>query len=322
VTALRATPGLVDRLRAGPSPAFAESVAGGTRGAGDAAPLLDVRDLSFTYPGGNVALADISFDLCRQDFFAIVGANGAGKTTLGSLLSGVLEPPRGSVFLEGADASTLPAWAIAEKVGHVFQNPEHQFVSNTVRGELAFSLSPRGRRGSRHLTAGQERSVDDWLERLSLLHLAEANPFTLSQGQKRRLSVAAMLIRGCPALILDEPTLGQDAVQSARLMEMMREFHASGGTVAMITHDMRLVAEYASSLLVLVGGRPAYSGDPAGLFAQPGLVAAASLAMPAVAQVGLRLQEAEGIRGGLLTARAFLEAAGRANTPDADRAGS
>ena len=350
VAALRTTPGLVDRLRAGSPPASSDSAAGGARGvggaastaagpgsaaagpgdaaaapgcaAGDAAPLLTVRDLSFTYPGGHAALAGVSFSIYRQDFLGIVGANGAGKTTLGSLLSGVLDPPAGSVFLEGTDASTLPAWAIAEKVGHVFQNPEHQFVSNTVRGELAFSLSPRGRGGSRHLTPEQERSVDDWLERLGLLHLAEANPFTLSQGQKRRLSVAAMLIRGCPALILDEPTLGQDAVQSARLMEMMREFHASGGTVAMITHDMRLVAEYASSLLVLVGGRPAYSGDPAGLFAQPGLVEAASLAMPAVAQVGLRLQEAEGIRGGLLTARAFLEAAGRANTPDADRAGS
>jgi energy-coupling factor transporter ATP-binding protein EcfA2 len=321
VTALRATPGLVDRLRAPSWQALSNSAAGGARGAGGAAPLLTVRGLSFTYPGGRTALDQVSFDLCRQDFLAIVGANGAGKTTLGSLLSGVLEPPRASVFLEGTDASTLPAWAIAEKVGHVFQNPEHQFVASTVRGELVFSLSPRGRGGSRHLTPEQERSVDDWLERLGLLHLAEANPFTLSQGQKRRLSVAAMLIRGCPAVILDEPTLGQDAVQSGRLMEMMRDFRAGGGTVAMITHDMRLVAEYANSLLVLAGGRALYVGDPAGFFAQPGLVEAASMAMPAVAQVGLRLQDAEGIRGGLLTARAFLDGAGRADAQGTDRAG-
>ena len=319
VAALRATPGLVDRLRAA-SAARPASVARPVDAGRDAAPLLAVRDLSFTYPGGHAALAGVSFSVHRQDFLAIVGANGAGKTTLGSLLSGVIGPPRKAVFLDGTDASTLPAWAIAEKVGHVFQNPEHQFVSGTVRGELAFSLSPRGRGGPRHLTVEQERSVDDWLERLDLLRLAEANPFTLSQGQKRRLSVAAMLIRGCPALILDEPTLGQDAVQSARLMEMMREFQAGGGTVAMITHDMRIVAEYASSLLVLVDGRPVYSGDPAGLFAQPGLVAEARLAMPAVAQVGLRLKEGEEIRGALLTARGFLEAAGRADEPETDGA--
>jgi len=316
VTALRATPGLVDRLRGRPSQALSDSAAG------DAAPVITVRHLSFTYPGGHTALHDVSFDLRRQDFLAIVGANGAGKTTLGSLLSGVLVPPPETVFVEGADASDLRAWAIAEKVGHVFQNPEHQFVSNTVRGELAFSLSPRDRGGSRHLTPEQERSVDDWLERLGLLRLAEANPFTLSQGQKRRLSVAAMLIRGCPALILDEPTLGQDAVQSGRLMEMMREFQAGGGTVAMITHDMRLVAEYAGSLLVLAGGRPVYLGGPAGFFAQPDLVEAASLAIPAVAQVGLGLQEAEGFRGGLLIARAFLDAAGRADAQGTDWAGS
>jgi energy-coupling factor transporter ATP-binding protein EcfA2 len=317
VAALRATPALVDRLRAGFQAVAPDAVLGGGRVRG-AAPLLAVRDLNYTYPGGRTALDGVSLSVYRQDFLAIVGANGAGKTTLGSLLSGVLAPPRESVFLEGTDASTLPAWAIAAKVGHVFQNPEHQFVSGTVRGELAFSLSPQGRGGSRHLSAEQERLVDDWLERLGLLHLAEANPFTLSQGQKRRLSVAAMLIRGCSALILDEPTLGQDAIQSARLMEMMREFQTGGGTVVMITHDMRIVAEYASSLLVLSGGRPLYSGDPAGLFAQPVLVEEARLAMPAVAQVGLGLMQSEDIRGLPLTIRGFLGAAGRSDVRGAD----
>ena len=315
--ALAATPGLTERLRlggshpadaapaAGPTPAIGSAVAGGP------SPLLVVKDLSFTYRDGHKALGQVSFAIDRQEFVAIAGSNGAGKTTLGSLLSGVLAPPRGTVFLDGADAATLPAWAVAEKVGYVFQNPEHQFVTSTARGELAYSLSPRGRR--EHLTAEQARLVDEWLERLNLLGLAEANPFSLSQGQKRRLSVAAMLIRGCPVLILDEPTLGQDAVQSARLMEMMVEFQRAGGTVAMITHDMRIVADYASRVLVLNTGRLVYSSPPAGLFATPDLVRAARLSLPAVAQVGLELEGMEGIPGGLLTARAFLQAAGSAS---------
>ena len=309
--ALQATPRLTGRLAAaGP----AKDDAG--PGSAEAGPLIEVRDLSYTYRDGHPALDHVSLSLFRQDFLAIAGANGAGKTTLGSLLCGILSPPKDTVLLDGADAAGLPAWAVADKVGYVFQNPEHQFVAATVRGELVFSLDPRSRGRAGHLSSEQDRLVDGWLERLDLLKLAEANPFSLSQGQKRRLSVAAMLIRGCPVLILDEPTLGQDAVQSARLMEMMVEFQQAGGTVAMITHDMRIVADFASRVLVLGEGRVVYSGDPAGLFARPDVVEGARLALPAVAQVGLRLSEIAGLTGGLparlLTARAFLAAAGRA----------
>jgi energy-coupling factor transport system ATP-binding protein len=198
-------------------------------------------------------------------------------------------------------------------VGYVFQNPEHQFVSDTVQDELAFSLAPRGRGRPGRLTGAQRQLVDDWLDRLELLHLARANPFSLSQGQKRRLSVAAMLIRGCPFLILDEPTLGQDEALAARLMEMMREFQAEGGTVAMITHDMGIVAEYASRVLVLAAGRVLFCGDPVRLFAMPAVVEEAGLAMPAVAQVALELLAGVGTRARLLTVADFLNAAGEAN---------
>ena len=143
-------------------------------------------------------------------------------------------------FLRGRDLAGMSAPEVSSLVGYVFQNPEHQFVSDTVLGELAYSLSPKaGRKGARHLTAAQRELAETWLDRLGLLPLAEANPFTLSQGQKRRLSVAALLIRGQSALVLDEPTLGQDESQAGRLMAMMQEFRAAGGTVAMITHDMR-----------------------------------------------------------------------------------
>ncbi len=225
------------------------------------------------------------------------------------------------MFLEGADVTGLPAWAIAEKVGHVFQNPEHQFVASTARGELVYSLRPRGRGSSRHPGPDALRVVDEWLERLGILRLAEANPFTLSQGQKRRLSVAAMLVRECSLLVLDEPTLGQDAVQSERLLEMLHEFHGRGGTVVMITHDMRIVAERAGSVLALASGKPVYSGEPAGLFADAEALEAARLTMPAVARVALALQRSERPSGGLLTIRGFLEAAGSGRVRGTDGGG-
>lgn len=311
VAALAATPDLTDRLR----------LSGGRRGSGQRQSSrlegrgihLETKGLSFRYPDGHVALTDISVSLERGRFLAIAGENGAGKSTLASLLTGVLEPPSGTVFLDGRDVTGAPAWALSDQVGYVFQNPEHQFVSDTVLGELAFSLSPKaGRKGVTHLTIGQRQLVDDWLGRLGLLHLAEASPFSLSQGQKRRLSVAAMLIRGQSALILDEPTLGQDELQAARLMAMMQEFRAEGGTVAMVSHDMRLVSEYAESLLVLSEGRAVYLGSPEGFFSQPGLVEASGLAVPALGRVCAGLHALAGTPEGLHTLEAFLQLAGSA----------
>jgi energy-coupling factor transporter ATP-binding protein EcfA2 len=305
--ALVATPGLVERLRAPVSEPAELSVR--------SEPLLGVERLSYRYADGHLALADVSLALGRGDFLAIVGANGAGKSTLACLLSGVLAPPPGGVFLEGRDVAGLPVGAVSDRVGYVFQNPEHQFVTDTVFGELAFSLSPKARRRrAGHLTVEQREQVEAWLDRLGLLLLAEANPFSLSQGQKRRLSVASMLIRGQSVLILDEPTLGQDELQAARLMAMMQEFRAGGGTVAMVTHDMRLVSEYADSLVVLAEGRSVFAGVPGDFFSRPELVEAAGLAVPALGRLSSDLHEAAGTPNDLLTVPVFLRAAGTARS--------
>lgn len=311
VVALAGTPGLVDRLRAVKEP---DSKARAKEERADGGVLLSTRDLIYRYSDHGAAppaLDGVTMSLSRGGFLAIAGANGAGKSTLAGLLAGVLEPPRGSVFLEDQDVAAMSATALSDRVGYVFQNPEHQFVADTVLGELAYSLSPQaGRKGVRHLTAGHRALADEWLERLGLAALAEANPFTLSHGQKRRLSVAALLIRGQEVLVLDEPTLGQDESQSGRLMAMMQEFRAAGGTVAMITHDMRLVSEYADDLLVLAGGRTVYAGSPAGFFSRPELVEAAGLAVPVVGRVGAGLHERSGAPVGLFSAQALLAAAG------------
>ncbi len=332
VVALAATPGLMERLRS-QSPAFTIpsnlhllsdggkiSYGGKTAYGGkitDGERILHTHRLSHQYRDDRSmieALGDVSMQLVRGRFHAIAGANGAGKSTLASLLTGVLQPPRGTVFLEGTDIVQMNASALSAQVGYVFQNPEHQFVTGTVLGELAFSLSPKaGRKGVKHLTDEQRSRVEYWLERLGMLALAEASPFALSQGQKRRLSVAAMLIRGQSVLILDEPTLGQDEMQASRLMAMMNEFRLGGGTVAMITHDMRLVAEFADSLIVLSRGRPVYSGSPERFFSQPDLVEASGLAVPVLGRVCTGLREVAGTPEGLLTVGRFLSAAGTAS---------
>ena len=308
VSVLAATPGLIGRLRQ-QSPPAGRSGATSDRAAGS---VIRTERLSFSYPDGHVALTDVSLEIARGTFLALAGVNGAGKTTLASLISGVLTAPSGSVFLDGDDVTRLSAGSLSSRVGHVFQNPEHQFITETARGELEFSLVPRaGHRKAGRLSAEQSARVDEWLERLGLLPLAEANPFSLSQGQKRRLSVAAMLIRGQDVLILDEPTLGQDELQAARLMAMMASLRDEGRTVIMVTHDMRLVSEYAESLVVLGAGRVLYQGTPSDFFAEPALVARSGLAMPALGRVGTRLQEEYGAVAGLNTLERLTTAAGQ-----------
>lgn len=318
IASLAATPGLMERLRM----RTAGSVSPGDGRAKTREVVMEATAVSYRYRGGRAgsvasdagrnALTDVSLTLARGELLALIGPNGAGKSTFASLITGVLEPSRGKVFLGGRDIVDLGPSALSERVGYVFQNPEHQFVADTVLGELAFSLSPKaGRKGVRHLNSQQRSLVEWWLDRLGLLPLAEASPFALSQGQKRRLSVAAMLIRGQSVLVLDEPTLGQDESQAIRLMEMMQEFRSSGGSVIMITHDMRLVGEYADSLLVLVAGRSVYSGTPEGFFSRPEMVEASGLATPALGRVSAGLRLSSGIPDGLLTVGAFLSSAGR-----------
>lgn len=314
VQALLRSPGLVARLTGTSARSTATATTTSSPPVGSALrpeALLRTESLSFDYPDGRRALDAVTMSIAQGGFAAIAGANGAGKTTLASLLTGAREAPRGRVFFKGEDIARMRPWEVTERVGLVFQNPEHQFVTDTVFGELAYSLAPRaGRRRAGHLSVTQRALVESWLDRLGLLPLAEANPFTLSQGQKRRLSVGSMLIRGQAAIILDEPTLGQDELQTQRLMRMMHDLRAEGRTVAMVTHDMRLVAENADSLVVLNSGSVVYAGPPEEFFPRSAEVSAAGLAMPALGQVSHLLHERAGTPNGLHTMARFAGALG------------
>lgn len=313
--ALEHTPGLLPRLRdrprAVPEPGTPADCAGAsTDMSGD---VLSVHHLSYGYPGRPHVLEDLSFSFGPGKLIAIAGANGAGKSTLASLLSGVRRPPHGTVILNGQDVRTLEDSVLTAHVGHVFQNPEHQFVSDTVRGELAYSLS-HSRRGA--LSVEDEAAVEAALVRFDLKRLELANPFSLSQGQKRRLSVATMLICAQSVLVLDEPTFGQDRAQSARIMDMLTELWRAGRTIVVVTHDMDLVATYAHKVLVLRDGRLLFFGQPRDFFADAEAVEEAGLDRPALARLSslLDLHRGRDHRGEdyrpLLTIDDYLAAAG------------
>ncbi|HEY8744325.1 MAG TPA: ABC transporter ATP-binding protein, partial [Chloroflexota bacterium] len=245
--------------------------------------------LSYRYPTGPQVLHDIRVDIIGGDFVAVVGPNGAGKSTLAQHLAGILRPSPGTVLLGGRDLRALRQSAIASLVGYVFQNPEHQFVTTSVYEELAFGLRLRT------LPEAEIRvRVEEMLAGFGLAPLARANPFRLSQGEKRRLSVATMLILGQEALVLDEPTVGQDRRNAAMLLSICERLHREGKTILLITHDMRLVAEHARSVIVLVEGRMVFAGSPADLFADAALLARAHLEPPPMLELSRLLFDGKG----------------------------
>lgn len=218
--------------------------------------IVEIKDLSFAYPlpgkkkeKGQPVISSLDLDIFRQDFLAIVGENGVGKTTLMKLIFKICQPDAGTVRVLGKD---LRAWRTKElyrQMGLVFQNPESQFITNTVMDEMLFSL-----KRVRILAEEKEARVEDMLKRFHLEEEKEKSPFTLSQGQKRRLSVASMLLTNQQILFLDEPTYGQDFENRQELMKDMQRLVEKGITIVMITHDLSLVRQYATRVVEIENG--------------------------------------------------------------------
>jgi energy-coupling factor transporter ATP-binding protein EcfA2 len=238
-----------------------------------AVPAVSVRGLTFAYPNQGPVLRDLFMDIPQGDFLALIGANGSGKSTLACHLMGLLpEPPQGEIEIFGDPIASLSLAELTERVGYVFQNPEHQFVTDNVEDELAYSLKVR-----KWPEAEITKRVDIMLARFQLNQQAQQNPFTLSQGQKRRLSVATMLAAGQKLLILDEPTFGQDRRTASALMDSLVDLNRRGVTILMISHDMRLVRNFADRVAVLVDGQIIFTGPPEEAFTRPDILDAARL---------------------------------------------
>jgi energy-coupling factor transport system ATP-binding protein len=180
-------------------------------------------------------LRDVTAQVRAGEALTVTGPNGAGKSTFALTLAGLLPPVDGKVSAAvelsngaGIDPYKWKAEQLISRIGTVFQEPEHQFVTGRVLDELQF--------GPRHLGHGEER-VDELLERLRLTHLVDANPYTLSGGEKRRLSVATVLAAHPQVLVLDEPTFGQDANTWAELASFLSELLDAGTAVVSVTHD-------------------------------------------------------------------------------------
>jgi energy-coupling factor transport system ATP-binding protein len=253
------------RRRVRPDNSPAREDAAGRPDTSNGGALLIATDVGFRHGGATEpALADVSTQLQAGKALAVVGPNGSGKSTLATILAGLVAPTSGVVRatteLAGRDAAVPPyRWQAADlagRIGTVFQDPEHQFLTGRVRDELAFGPTRRGAPA-----AEVDRRVDDLLDRLHLSHLADANPFTLSGGEKRRLSVATALTTEPTVLVLDEPTFGQDRRTWVELVDLLADHRAAGGAVCTVTHDEAVVNSLADRVLALDRGRVATSAE-------------------------------------------------------------
>ena len=218
-------------------------------------PVLEVDQAGYAYPREpNLAVGPISLQLRSGEALALVGPNGSGKSTLALLMGGLLRPTLGVVGPVGvpgetADQEPIWRWAaarLARRIGSVFQDPEHQFLTGRVIDEL--TIAP--------IRAGADRSAatqraEALLARLHLDALAEANPFTLSGGEKRRLSVATTLVAEPSVLILDEPTFGQDRRTAVELLDLLGTLRDAGAAICLATHDAPFATALADRVLRL-----------------------------------------------------------------------
>jgi len=244
---------LVDRvveLAAVPEIAIARTEPSAPPGAA----LVIARDAAFRYPARDgLALDGVDLEVRAGEAVALTGRNGSGKSTLALLLAGLLRPLRGTVIgADGAALARLPAAALVRRVGTVFQDPEHQFVRGRSDDELMVGPLRTGVTGD----AARARAAE-LLARLRLAPLAAANPFTLSGGEQRRLSVATALATDPPLLVLDEPTFGQDRATYAELVTLLRDARDAGRGIVFATHDRALVRALADREVRLQAGRAA-----------------------------------------------------------------
>lgn len=220
---------------------------------------LEIKNMSFSYVKGTPILQDIHFAIKKGEMVSIVGKNGAGKSTLSSLICGFLLPDQGSMLLMGQDISNLSIKERGEKIGLVMQNPNQMISKPMIFDEVALGLRVRG-------VSEEEvkERVYETLKTCGLYPFRNWPVSALSFGQKKRVTIASILVLNPDILILDEPTAGQDYKHYTEIMEFLKEINEKSGiTILMITHDMHLMLEYTDRAIVLSDGRMIADDEPA-----------------------------------------------------------
>ncbi len=234
--------------------------------------LLRVENLSFGYTPEVMNLQNVSFSISEGEMVSIVGRNGAGKSTLAKLICGFEKPTAGKIFLEGKDLSGDTIKERAQRIGYVMQNPNQMISKPMIWDEVEMALMA----GNMSAEERKER-VEETLKICGLYPFRKWPVSALSYGQKKRVTIAGILVQRPRMIILDEPTAGQDYHHYTEIMEFLKELNGQGFTIVMITHDMHLMLEYTPRAIVFCEGELLADTTAAHVLNDPALVERANL---------------------------------------------
>ncbi len=235
-------------------------------------PLLEVKNVSFGYNKGQQTLKNVSLSVKKGEMVSIVGRNGAGKSTFSKLVCGFEDPNQGEIFFEGQDLLKENIRSRAKKIGYVMQNPNQMISKTMIYDEVALGLQKSGKSEEEI-----RKKVEDTLKICGLYPFRNWPVSALSFGQKKRVTIASVLVQDPKLIILDEPTAGQDFKHYTEIMEFLRGLNEQGVTVIMITHDMHLMLEYTPRALVFSDGQMIADCRASQVLCDPELVARAAL---------------------------------------------
>jgi energy-coupling factor transport system ATP-binding protein len=248
-------------------------------------PVIEVKDLHFSYPSGVNAIDGISLSIHKGEFLAIMGENGAGKTTLVKHFNGLLRPSKGHIRVDGDDISSMSVATLSRKVGLVFQNPDDQLFSENVEDEISFALNNFG--FSKDVV---EKRVDWALNLLDIERYRLSSPFILSGGERKRVALGSVLAWDPEIVVLDEPTIGQDYAQKERLMHFLMQLRTQGKTIVIVTHDVEFVAECKPRIVLMAEGKIVAEGPIKEIITNDDALKKASVAPPEITKILSKLK--------------------------------
>lgn len=234
--------------------------------------ILEVKNLSFSHDGKINTLDDVSFDLNKGEILAILGNNGAGKSTLCRVMTGILKYKKGNIYLNG---ECIDSWSIRKKgstIGYVMQNPNQMISQHMIKDEISLGLKCRG-----YSKEAIEEKVEEVLKICGLYPYRNWPISALSYGQKKRVTIAAILAVNPEVIILDEPTAGQDYKHYTEFMEFIKKLSQRGISIIMVTHDMQLTLEYCDRAVVLSKGKKIADDKPSAILTNEKIIEQANL---------------------------------------------
>lgn len=255
--------------------------------------LMEIEKLNYTYPSSGEeavhALRDVTLSIEEGEFLALAGRSGSGKSTFVRHLNGLLRADSGDIKYRGQPiyAKKYPLGKLRQKVGLVFQYPEHQLFSRTVLDDVAF--------GPKNMGADKSQAEDMARKALEKVGIGEelfsSSPYELSGGQMRRVAIAGVLAMGPEVLVLDEPTAGLDPYSKRQLFTLLREMQGNGTTIILVSHSMEEISEYADRVVVFLDGTVCMDGSPEDVFSQKELLDGAGLEMPQIMETLWKMQQ-------------------------------